>query len=70
LLRHKLRRVGWRDPQVYQTSPGLDFMAELASSQAHRVFSMAWPRFAEFVDGRLQMEAPTRPFGLMEVGLF
>ena len=70
LLRHKLQRAGWRDPDLYPVNAGLPFMDELQSNNVHKVFSMQWPRFASFLNGNLRMTEPAVPFGLREVGLF
>jgi hypothetical protein len=70
LLEHKLKRAGWRDPRYYRTSPDREFMVEAQSHQLHRVFSMTWPLFSDWMEGRLRIKAPEGPFGIREVGLF
>jgi hypothetical protein len=70
LLRNKLQRAGWRDPELFTRNPDRPFLEELRANEVHRVFSMEWGRFSDFLAGDLRMDAVTIPFGLREVGLF
>jgi len=70
LLRRKLQRAGWRDPDRFGVRPDREFAAELRANNVHGVLSMEWSRFNAFLAGRLRMEEPVGRFGLTEVGLF
>jgi len=70
LLKVKLLRAGWRDPAHYTIAPDRDLMTELEAHKIHRVFSMEWPRFADWLNGRLAMAATPGRFGLRDVKLF
>jgi hypothetical protein len=70
LVQSKLRRAGWIDPSRNPRSPDRDLMTELRDHQFNRVLSMDWPRFEEWLGGRLEMPPCVTRFGLQDVGLF
>lgn len=70
LLKQRLRRAGWRDPSRFGTNPDRELMEELRAHNINEAFSMTWPRFERWLEGGLTVPAPTRPFGLHDVGLF
>jgi DNA-directed RNA polymerase subunit L len=63
LLRKKLRRARW-------TGTDGTLMDELQALRFHRVFSMEWPRFSQWLDNRLRIARPAGTFGIQETGLF
>lgn len=70
LLRVKMLRAGWRDPDTHGIAPDRDLMTELRAHNIHRVFSMEWPRFSAWLEGRLRIAAPPTRFGIRDVRLF
>jgi hypothetical protein len=70
MLRSKLLRTGWIDPSRNPASSDRQFLAELKVQKFNRVMSMEWPRFEDWLLGRLMLPRPVSRFGLREVGLF
>lgn len=70
LLTSKLKRAGWKDPRGNRLSTDGSLFEELQKHRFHRVLSMEWERFEQWLNGHLDMEPVLTRFGLREVGLF
>jgi hypothetical protein len=56
LLRAKLLRCGWRDPELFRVAADLPLAAQCVHEQFHQVFGMSERQFTRWITGR-----PTQP---------
>jgi hypothetical protein len=56
LLRAKLRRCGWRDPDRFRVAPGSPLAKQCVGERFHEVFGLSERQFTRWISGR-----PTQP---------
>jgi hypothetical protein len=52
LLRFKLRRCGWRDPEIFRIAPDLPLAEQCVHERFHHVLGMTEVEFAEWINWR------------------
>lgn len=52
LLKCKLLRCGWRDPDEFMTGADLPLLEECREQQFHKALGLTFPKFSEWLTGR------------------